>query len=74
MGITLVEILLGQSGFDRHLFTIHSDPNDEQTIAKVEIPLSDEHVPQRLRFKQELLKNNTTPEELRKSGQFVAIA
>jgi len=40
MGITMVEILLSQSGFDRRLFSIYSSEKKNETIAKVEVPLT----------------------------------
>ncbi|MCZ8342524.1 MAG: hypothetical protein O9301_05800 [Leptospira sp.] len=39
MGITMVEILLSQSGFDRRLFSIYSSERKKETVAKVEVPL-----------------------------------
>jgi hypothetical protein len=39
MGITMVEILLSQSGFDRRLFSIYSSEKRNETVAKVEVPL-----------------------------------
>jgi hypothetical protein len=65
MGITLVEILLLQSGFDRHLFTIYS--REDQTVAKLELPLKDTYIPARFQF-LELLKSSSINnlEELRK--------
>ncbi|TGL56353.1 hypothetical protein EHQ58_17140 [Leptospira ognonensis] len=39
MGITMVEILLSQSGFDRRLFSIYSSEKRNETIARVEVPL-----------------------------------
>lgn len=39
MGITMVEILLSQSGFDRRLFSIFSSERKKETIARVEVPL-----------------------------------
>ncbi len=39
MGITMVEILLSQSGFDRRLFSIYSSEKKNETIARVEVPL-----------------------------------
>jgi hypothetical protein len=39
MGITMVEILLSQSGFDRNNFIVLSSDKANITIAKVEIPL-----------------------------------
>lgn len=64
MGITLVEILLLQMGFDRHWFTIYT--NGAGTVARIEIPLTPTYKPRRVIF-DELLKNsNKTIEELRK--------
>ncbi|XDD54464.1 hypothetical protein AB3N62_01245 [Leptospira sp. WS4.C2] len=40
MGITMVEILLSQSGFDRRLLSIYSSERKKETIARVEVPLS----------------------------------
>jgi len=50
MGITMVEILLAQSGFDRHIFTIYSSKIKRETVAKVELPMHPEHVPIRFGF------------------------
>lgn len=40
MGITMVEILLSQSGFDRRLLSIYSSERKKETIARVEVPLN----------------------------------
>ncbi|MGE8720616.1 hypothetical protein ACO2KH_04715 [Leptospira terpstrae] len=40
MGITMVEILLSQSGFDRRLLSIYSSVRKKETVARVEVPLS----------------------------------
>ncbi|AYV56343.1 hypothetical protein [Leptospira kmetyi] len=50
LGITMVEILVAQSGFDRHLFTIYSRKGISQTVARVEIPLREDYIPRRLKF------------------------
>ncbi|HNG98315.1 MAG TPA: hypothetical protein PLP72_02080 [Leptospiraceae bacterium] len=50
MGITMVEILLAQSGFDRHLFTIFSSKVKQETVAKVELPMHPDYVPMRYGF------------------------
>lgn len=50
MGITMVEILLAQSGFDRHLFTIFSSNLKQQTVAKVELPMHPDYIPTRFGF------------------------
>ncbi|MBM9578203.1 hypothetical protein JWG45_13680 [Leptospira sp. 201903070] len=52
LGITMVEILVAQSGFDRHLFTIYSRKGISQTVARVEIPLREDYIPRRLKFRQ----------------------
>ncbi|AXR60451.1 hypothetical protein [Leptospira mayottensis] len=53
LGITMVEILVAQSGFDRHLFTIYSKKGVSQTVARVEIPLKEDYIPKRLKFARE---------------------
>ncbi|EMY79537.1 hypothetical protein LEP1GSC060_2549 [Leptospira weilii serovar Ranarum str. ICFT] len=53
LGITMVEILVAQSGFDRHLFTIYSKKGVSQTVARVEIPLKEDYIPRRLKFARE---------------------
>ncbi|MCB1172819.1 MAG: hypothetical protein KDK39_04610 [Leptospiraceae bacterium] len=65
MGITLVEILLSQSGMDRHLFTIYTDHRLDQTIARVEIPLSPDYVPIRLRHAEDLNESRIRVEDIR---------
>ncbi|TGK07428.1 hypothetical protein EHO59_04820 [Leptospira semungkisensis] len=52
MGITMVEILVAQSGYDRHLFTIYSRQSENRTVARVEIPLADSYVPRRQRYQK----------------------
>ncbi|MBE8363783.1 hypothetical protein [Leptospira borgpetersenii] len=53
LGITMVEILVAQSGFDRHLFTIYSKKGVSQTVARVEIPLKEDYISGRLKFARE---------------------
>ena len=50
MGITMIEILLAQSGFDRRLFTIYTSEENKETVAKVEIPIDPEYIPPRHGF------------------------
>ncbi|EPG74233.1 hypothetical protein LEP1GSC058_3018 [Leptospira fainei serovar Hurstbridge str. BUT 6] len=52
MGITMVEILVAQSGYDRHLFTIYSRKSENRTVARVEIPLNENYVPRRHRYQK----------------------
>jgi len=65
MGITLVEILLMQSGYDPHLFTIYSE-NGTGTVARLEISLSSNYKPRRMVFEELLRKQQKSIEELRK--------
>ena len=62
MGITLVEILIAQCGLDRHLFTIFTSLKKNETIARIEIPLSTKYKPRRSIF-DEILSNNHIPKE-----------
>lgn len=64
MGITLVEILLLQMGFDRHWFTIYT--NGKGTVAKIELPLTENYKPRRVIFEELLKTSNKNIEELRK--------
>ncbi len=45
MGITMVEILLSQSGFDRRLFSIYSSERIQETVARVDVPLGQVNLP-----------------------------
>ncbi|MDX1958411.1 MAG: hypothetical protein SFU98_07545 [Leptospiraceae bacterium] len=68
MGITLVEILLVQSGYDRHLFTIYSkNGSSGETIAKLEIPINGNYKPKRFIF-EDLLNQGIDLDKLR--GEF----
>jgi hypothetical protein len=64
MGITLVEILLLQMGFDRHWFTVYS--NGSGTVARVEIPISETYKPRRVIFEELLKYSKKSIEELRR--------
>jgi len=66
MGITLVEIMMAQSGFDRRLFTIYTKHNPSSTIAKVEIPIGEGYKPSRIQFEEILKVKNIPKEDLRK--------
>ncbi|RME88163.1 MAG: hypothetical protein D6767_10610 [Candidatus Hydrogenedentota bacterium] len=52
MGIVLITMLLKAQNLDPHLFTIHSD-YVSKTIARVELPITDEYVSRRHRYLQE---------------------
>ena len=68
MGITLVEIMLAQSGYDRHLFTIYNDRQKNETIAKLEIPLNSDYKPMRQKFQEKLDSGKSREEVLREFG------
>lgn len=52
MGIILILMLLKAEGIDPHSFTVQSD-NVTKTLARMEIPLSKEHVSTRSKFQKE---------------------
>ncbi len=53
MGLSLVGILLHQSGIDKHQFSIYSSRRYQETIARLEIPLKPSYEPRRQRFERE---------------------
>lgn len=65
MGLTLVGILLSQSGIDKHQFTLYSSPRYNETTARLEIPLAADYVPRRQRFEEELPTTGMTRDEYR---------
>jgi hypothetical protein len=68
MGITLVEIMLAQSGYDRHLFTIYNDKHKNETTARLEVPLQTDFKPMRHRFQEKLDQGLSREEVLRELG------
>lgn len=66
MGLTLVGILLNQSGIDKHQFTLYSSPHYNETTARLEIPLSQEYTSRRERFEKERESSGLSREEFRK--------
>jgi hypothetical protein len=68
MGITLVEIMLAQSGYDRHLFTIYNDKHKNETTARLEVPLQTDFTPMRHRFQEKLDQGLSREEVLRELG------
>ncbi len=66
MGLTLVGILLNQSGIDKHQFTLYSSPHYNETTARLEIPLSAEYISRRDRFEREWEDSGLSREEYRK--------
>jgi hypothetical protein len=68
MGITLVEIMLAQSGYDRHLFTIYNDKHKNETTARLEVPLQTDFKPLRHKFQERLDQGLSREEVLRELG------
>lgn len=54
LGLVLSLMALKSSGFDPHMLTIQTD-YATHTLARVEIPLHDQYVPRRHRFKKQIL-------------------
>ena len=54
MGITMVGILLDQSGISKHSFSLYSSDKYQETVAKIEIPLHDDYISKREMFQREL--------------------
>jgi hypothetical protein len=65
LGLTMVCILLEQSGMDRHSFTVHTKKPYDETAARLEIPLSEHYESRRSRFERELVQSGKTREEFR---------
>jgi len=68
MGITLVEIMLAQSGYDRHLFTIYNDKHKNETTARLEVPLQTDFKPMRHKFQERLDQGLSREEVIRELG------
>ncbi|MBI3396280.1 MAG: hypothetical protein HY042_10635 [Spirochaetia bacterium] len=66
LGLTMVGILLDQSGINRHSFTVYSNPRYNETAARLEIPLSKDYVLRRQRFEKEFPQSGKNIEEFRK--------
>ncbi len=65
LGLTMVGILLDESGIDKHAFTVYSNEFNE-TAARLEIPLKESYVPKRKHFERELQESDMAREELRR--------
>lgn len=70
MGLTMVGILLDQSGINKHSFSLYSSDKYKETAAKIEIPLSPNYISKRDMFDRELKEKNISPEELRKTFKY----
>lgn len=67
LGITMVGIILDESGIDRHSFTVFVKPGYNETAARLEIPLSENYVNRREKFKQKMQETGKSADELRRS-------
>jgi hypothetical protein len=70
MGITMVGILLDQSGIDKHNFSLYSSKKYQETAAKLEIPLSPNYKSKRAIFEMEKQRRGISEEELRSSFDY----
>ncbi len=61
----MVGILLDESGVDRHAFTLYSSQKYGETVARLEIPLSEHYVSKRKVFETEMTEKGMTPDQLR---------
>ena len=67
LGITMVGILLDESGIDRHGFTVFVKPGYDETAARLEIPLNPDYVPRRKQFELEQERTGKPAQELRRT-------
>ncbi|HNJ06279.1 MAG TPA: hypothetical protein PLB73_18610, partial [Leptospiraceae bacterium] len=65
LGLTMVGILLDESGVDRHAFTLYSSEKYGETVARLEIPLSPDYVSKRKVFESEMHGKGQSPDQLR---------
>lgn len=70
MGLTMVGILLDQSGIDKRSFSLYSSNKYNETVAKLEIPLDKEYIPKRKVFDIVLEGESLMPDELRDSFNY----
>ncbi len=70
MGITMVGILLDQSGIDKHSFSLYSSEKYQETVAKIEIPLNKDYISKRVQFQKEFANQNLSIEEFRKTFSY----
>lgn len=65
LGLTMVGILLDETGIDRHAFTLYSNEKYNETAARLEIPLKQDYIPRRLQFERELETSGLSRDEFR---------
>ena len=64
LGLTMVGILLDESGIDKHAFTVYSNEFNE-TAARLELPLREDYIPKRQHFERDLAETGASIEKLR---------
>lgn len=69
MGIAMVRILLVQAGFSHRCFSIFSDFQKNQTVARIVLPLSPQYRLSRERFAAEAERRGVLPEQLREEAR-----
>ncbi len=67
LGLTLVSILLDQSGIEKHAFTLYYDEKSRETAARLEIPLNPDYVPLRRRFEEKAREAGEVTPEMRQT-------
>jgi hypothetical protein len=70
LGLTMVGIMLDQSGANRHSFSLYSDYKFNETVAKIEIPLNENYRPKRQVFEEEWRKSGMEKDEFRKQFSY----
>ncbi|MDX1957653.1 MAG: hypothetical protein SFU98_03720 [Leptospiraceae bacterium] len=70
MGLTMVGILLDQSGISKHCFSLYSSDRYRETIAKIEIPLHKDYISKREMFEKLMKQNDVSASELRKNFSY----
>jgi len=70
LGLTMVGILLDQSGIDKHSFSLYSSEKYYETVAKIEIPLRSAYISKRDMFEREFIGKNVSRDEFRKTFKY----
>ncbi|WCL48786.1 hypothetical protein [Leptospira sp. GIMC2001] len=70
LGLTMVGIMLDESGANKHSFSLYSSQEFNETVAKIEIPLNDDYKLKREVFEEEWSKSGLSKEEFRKKFSY----
>ncbi|MCC5814022.1 MAG: hypothetical protein JJT78_04640 [Leptospira sp.] len=70
LGLTMVGIMLDESGANKHAFSLYSNHEFNETVAKIEIPLKPGYKPKREVFEEEWKKSGLPIEEFRKKFSY----